>query len=63
MSLCQLFEWEKVECNSQVMEHLICDGFLRSYKIWTWHSELIYFPIVFRTEHVVDSTMEEQQEE
>ena len=48
---------------TQVREHLICDGFLRSYTIWTWHGELIDFPTVSRTEHVVDSTMEERREE
>ena len=48
---------------TQVRKHLICDGFLRSYTIWTWHSVLINFPIVSRTKHVVDSTMEERQEE
>jgi len=44
---------------NQVREHLICDGFLRSYTIWIWHGELIDFPTVFRTEHVVHSTMKE----
>ena len=48
---------------TQVKEHLIYDGFLRSYKIWKWHDELIDFPTVSRTEHVVDSTMEEGREE
>ena len=47
---------------TQVREHLICDGFLRSYTIWTWHDELVEFPIVSRTEHV-DSTMKERREE
>jgi len=41
----------------QVREHLICDGFLRSYTIWTWHDELIHIPIVCRTEYLVDSSM------
>ena len=45
---------------TQVREYLICDGFLRSYTIWTGHGELIDFPIVARTGHVVDSTMEER---
>ena len=48
---------------TQVREHLICDGFLKSYTIWIWHGELIDFPIVFRIEHVVNSTMEEGHEE
>jgi len=48
---------------TQVREHLICDDFCRSYTIWTLHSELIDFPIVCRTENVVNSTMAEQREE
>ena len=48
---------------TRVSEHLICDGFLRSYTIWTWHDELIDIPIVFRTEHVLNSTMKERWEE
>jgi len=44
---------------THVREHLICDGFLRSYIIWTWHDELIDIPTVSRTEHVVHSTMKE----
>jgi len=48
---------------TQVREYLICDGFLRSYTIWTWHGELIDFPTVSQTEHVVDSTMKERREE
>ena len=27
-------------------EHLLCDGFLRSYKTWTWHGELLNLPRV-----------------
>ena len=33
-----------------IREHLICDGFLPSYTIWTWHGELIHIPNVSRTE-------------
>ena len=47
---------------TQVREHLICDGFLRSYTIWTCHGELIDFPTIARTKQVVDSTMEERWE-
>jgi len=47
---------------TQVREHLICDSFLRSYTIWTWHDELIDIPIISRTEHVVHSTMKERQQ-
>ena len=48
---------------TQVREHLICDDFLRSYTIWTWHDELINIPTVSRTEHVVHSTMKERLQE
>ena len=48
---------------TQVREHLICDGFLRSYTIWTWYNELINIPTVSRTEHIVHSTMKEQRQE
>ena len=47
----------------QVREHLICDGFLRSYTIWTWHDELIDIPTVSQTEHVVHSTIKERRQE
>ena len=56
------FEWGKIECNWST-EHLIYDGFLRSYTIWTWHDELIDFPNVSQIKHLVDSTMEERREE
>ena len=46
-----------------IREHLICDGFLPSYTIWTWHGELIDFPTVSRTENFVDSIVEDQHEE
>ena len=48
---------------TQVREHLICDGFLRSYTIWRWHGELIDIPTVSRIEHVVHSTMKERRQE
>jgi len=48
---------------TQVREHFICDDFLRSYTIWTWHSELIDFPTISRTEYVVNSIMEERVQE
>jgi len=46
-----------------IKEHLICDDFLQSYTKWTWHDELIDFSTISRTEHVVNSTMEDQLEE
>jgi len=48
---------------TQVREHLICDGFLRSYTIWTWHDELIHIPTVSRTEYLANSSMKERPEE
>jgi len=47
---------------TKITEHLICDGFLLSYSIWTWHDELIYFPTISQIENVVDSTMEDRRE-
>jgi len=48
---------------TQVREHLICDDFLRSYTIWTWHGELIRIPTVSRAEYFADSSMKERREE
>jgi len=48
---------------TQVRKHLICDGFLRSNTIWTWHGEIINIPTVSRTEHVVHSTLKELWQE
>ena len=40
-------------------EHLLCDGFLRSYKTWTWHGELLNLPCVSVTEEYVGSPMDD----
>jgi len=40
-------------------EHLLCDGFLRSYTTWTCHGELLNLSRVFVTEEYVGSTMDE----
>ena len=40
---------------TQVREHLICDGFLKSYTIWTWNGELIHIPTVSQTEYLDNS--------
>ena len=40
-------------------EHLLCDGFLRSYTTWTWHGTLLNLPRVSVTEEYVGSTMDE----
>ena len=40
-------------------EHLLCDGFLRSYTTWIWNGELLNLPRVFVTEEYVGSTMDE----
>jgi len=42
---------------TQVREHLICDGFLRSYTMWTWHDKLIHIPTFSRTEYLANSSM------
>ena len=42
-----------------VREHLLCDGFLRSYKTWTWHSELLNLSRVSVTEEYVGSIMDD----
>ncbi|KAK7346843.1 hypothetical protein VNO80_21366 [Phaseolus coccineus] len=36
-------------------EHLLCDGFLRSYTTWTWHGELLNLPRVSVTEEYVEA--------
>jgi len=46
---------------SKIREHIICDGFLRSYTTWTY--KLINFLIVAQTENVVVSTMEDRLQE
>ena len=28
-------------CVTEIREHLICDGFLKSYTRWVWHGELV----------------------
>ncbi|KAG2371826.1 uncharacterized protein HKW66_Vig0239470 [Vigna angularis] len=43
---------------TDIREHLICDGFIRSYTTWIWHGELTDFPTVSPTENVYDSTMD-----
>jgi len=40
-------------------EHLLCDGFLRSYKTWTWHGEFLNLPRVSVTEEYVGSIMDD----
>jgi len=40
-------------------EHLLCDGFLRSYKTWTWHGELLNLPRFSVIEEYVGSTMDD----
>ena len=48
---------------TEIREHLICDGFLPSYTIWTWHSELIDISTISRTKNVMDTTIEDRLEE
>jgi len=40
-------------------EHLLCDGFLQSYKTWTWHGELLNLPHVCVTKEYVGSTIDD----
>jgi len=40
-------------------EHLLCDGFLRSYKTWTWRGELLNLPRVSVIEEYVESTIDD----
>jgi len=40
-------------------EHLLCDGFLRSYATWTWHGDLLNLPCDSVTEEYVGSTMDD----
>jgi len=42
-----------------IKEHLLCDGFLRSYTTWTWHGELLNLPRVSVTEEYVRSTIDD----
>jgi len=42
-----------------IREHLLCDGFLRSYTTWTWHGELLNLSRVSITEEYVGSTMDD----
>jgi len=41
-----------------IREHLLYDGFLRSYTTWTWHGELLNLPRVSVTEEYVGSNMD-----
>jgi len=42
-----------------IREHLLCDGFLRSYTTWTWHGELLNLPRFSVTQEYVGSTMDD----
>jgi len=42
-----------------IREHLLCDGFLRSYTTWAWHGELLNLPCVSVTEEYVGSIMDD----
>ena len=45
-----------------IREHLLCDGFLRSYTTWTWHGELLNLPTVDQTNEG-DSIMDDRLED
>ena len=42
---------------SEIREHLLCDGFLKSYTTWTWHGELLDLPSVRGASEEVHFTM------
>ena len=43
----------------KIREHLLCDGFLRSYTTWTWHDELLNLPCVSVSEEYMGSTIDD----
>jgi len=43
----------------KINEHLLCDGFLRSYTTWTRHDELLNLPRISVTEEYVGSTIDD----
>ncbi|XP_068472457.1 uncharacterized protein [Phaseolus vulgaris] len=49
-----------------IREHVLCDGFLKSYTKWIWHGELVDIPSVHMSEveaQEVDLEMDDQLEE
>ncbi|KAK7337330.1 hypothetical protein VNO77_17896 [Canavalia gladiata] len=46
----------------QIREHILCDGFCKSYTKWTWHGELLGMPSVSQTVEV-DINMEDWVED
>ena len=40
-----------------IREHIMCDGFLKSYKAWTWHGEVIDLPYGSETDKSEYSNM------
>ncbi|XP_068497787.1 uncharacterized protein [Phaseolus vulgaris] len=48
---------------SEIREHLLCDGFLKSYTTWTWHGELLDLPSVHGGSEEVHFSMDDRLED
>ncbi|XP_068466379.1 uncharacterized protein [Phaseolus vulgaris] len=48
---------------SEIREHLLCDGFLKSYTTWTWHGELLDLPSVHGGSDEVHFSMDDRLED
>ena len=48
---------------SEIREHLLCDGFLKSYTTWTWHCELLNLPSVRGASEEVHFSMDDRLED
>ncbi|XP_068503686.1 uncharacterized protein [Phaseolus vulgaris] len=47
----------------EIREHLLCDGFLKSYTTWTWHGELLDLPSVHGGSEEVHFSMDDRLED
>ena len=45
---------------SEIREHLVCDGFLKTYTTWTWHGELLDLPRVHGAPEEVHFSMDDR---
>jgi len=45
---------------SEIREHLLCDGFFKSYTIWTWNGELLDLPSVHGGSEEVHFSMDDR---
>jgi len=48
---------------SEIREHLLCDGFLKSYTTWTWHGELLDLRSVRGASEKVHFSMDDRLED